>query len=145
MSNQSNHIYYQQFSATHHTVAVYLTLAEYDRLQALLRRDQLFSPTQWVRKMLSQDEAQRKSEAKQFMRKTVPLDLAQAAERLFVEKAETQMALAKRYSSPAQRTAQLELRREAGYYMNQAGWCRDVINSYDQLQTQLQTPAEATE
>lgn len=123
----------RHFVTSHHAVAVYFTVEEYDRLQTLLRKGQWESPTQWARKMLSQDEAQRKSEAVHFMRKTVPLDFAQDAERLFIEKADALMALAKRYSTPAQRTVQRELRQQAGRYMNQAGWCRDVINSYDLL------------
>lgn len=132
MSDRIAHAH-QQFSASHHAVAVYFTVGEYDRLQVLLRREALFSPTQWARKMLAQDEAQRKSEATQFLRKTVPLDFAQDAERLFMEKADALIALAKRYNTPAQRAMQRELRQQAGRYMNQAGWCRDVINSYDQL------------
>lgn len=131
----------QQYMASHHVIALYLTLEEYDRLQSLLRKEQLFSPTQWARRMLAQDEAQRRSEATQFMRKTVPLDFAQDAERLFMEKADALMVLAKRYNTSAQRAVQWDLRQQAGRYMNQAGWCRNVINDYDQLTEGSKTPA----
>lgn len=124
-------------------VHLYFTPEEWERLGRVMRAQQLDSPAQWVRLMLAKAEGERRSEAGQLVRKNVPLGLVQAAETLFVEKAEYLLVLSRRYHLPGQWPMRQELRQEAGRYMDWAGWCREVIDAYAALGVIREDPTTA--
>lgn len=123
----------QRFRARHRRIEVWLTPQEYDRLQRQMRQGIAENPSQWVRVMLAEAESKRRSEAGQLIRKNVPLGLVQAAEALFMAEADRLLQLSRRYHFPGQWAIRQDLRREAGQYMDMAGWCREVIDAYTAL------------
>ena len=130
----------RRFLQSHRVVYLYLTPRDFNRLRRQQQRLHCDSYSQWAHTALAVLEAQREREAETLIRKNVPRDLAQAAESLFLAESERLLRLADRYRQPAQWAERHHLREQAGWYLDWAGWCRDVIDAYDRLPTSAAGP-----
>lgn len=110
-------------------VKVRLSVADRRRLMRLQKRQQL-TLTDWVRRAIDLDEAIRPSEAKEYVRKIVPEQVAIIAERELTQAAETLTAVANRQSDWEMRK---NLRADAGAIMDAAAWFTEVRKEYERL------------
>lgn len=108
---------------------VWLSVADRRRISRLQMRYQL-SLTDWVRRAIDLDEAIRPSEAKDYVRKIIPEQVAIVAERELVQAAETLKAVANRQSDWE---AKRNLRADAGVIMDVAAYFTDVRKEYERL------------
>ncbi len=85
----------------------------------------------WLLRAMALDESIRRSEAKDYVRKIIPEQVAIIAERELVQAAETLTAVANRQSDWE---ARKNLRADAGVIMDAAAWFTDVRKEYERLQ-----------
>ena len=111
-------------------VNVRLGTADHRRLIRLVKKRGL-GLSEWLRRAIDLDEAIRPSEAKDYVRKIIPEQVAIIAERELVQAAETLTAVANRQSDWE---ARKNLRADAGLIMDAAAWFTDVRKEYERLQ-----------
>ncbi len=109
---------------------LWMSPAEVKRLKRLQMRHGL-SFAGWVRRALDLDEKERPSEAKDYVRKIIPEQVAIIAERELVQSAETLAAVANRQ---ADWQAKKNLRADAGVIMDVAAYFTEIRKEYERLQ-----------
>ena len=109
---------------------VWLSPAEAKRLRRLQMRHGL-SFAAWVRRALDLDEKERPSEAKDYVRKIIPEQVAVVAERELITVAETLSAIANRQTDWQ---AKKNLRGDAGVIMDVAAYFTEIRKEYERLQ-----------
>ena len=109
---------------------VWISPIDRRRIERLQRRYQL-SLSEWVRRAIDLDEAVRPSEAKDYVRKIIPEQVAIIAERELVQAAEALAAIANRQ---ADWQAKKNLRADAGVIMDVAAYFTEIRKEYERLQ-----------
>lgn len=108
---------------------VWLSPVEVKRLERFQRRYGL-SFAGWVRRALDLDEKERPSEAKDYVRRIIPEQVAIVAERELIQAAETLMAIAGRQSDWQ---AKRNLRADAGVIADVAAYFTEIRKDYERL------------
>lgn len=119
----------------------WLTSEEEKRMQAILQERQC-TLTEWIRSMMPLQESSRFVVPKSKVMRVLPLELAQAAEELFDEKAQEIMRYAERLTLPAELPQRRKKRQEAGRYYDGAGWFRATLLLYSQATYEPEEPEE---
>lgn len=108
---------------------LWLSPDEAKRLRRMQMRHGL-SFAGWVRRALDLDEKERPSEAKDYVRKIIPEQVAVVAERELVQASETLMAIAGRQSDWQ---AKRNLRADAGVVADVAAYFSEIRKEYERL------------
>lgn len=110
-------------------VTAWLAAGDLRRLRRLQKKQQL-SFAAWLRHVIALDEAQRPSEAGEYVRQIIPEQVAVLAERELTLSAETLMAVADRQEDWQ---AKRQLRAEAGTIMDAAAYFTRIRQLYERL------------
>lgn len=126
----------------HRQFHVHLSAGDMERLERLQKHRGL-SKAEWLRHAIAMDEAQRPSEAGQYVRRIIPEQVAIVAEQILNQWGEVVDHQAERYSDWQVRRAH---RQDAGQVWDAASWFGEVRREYERLHAQdaAQSPAATT-
>lgn len=125
------------YFSRHRSVRVWLSHGEYARLAKILKRSGR-TQAEWMRDAIARDEAQRPSEAGQYVRKIVPEYEAQAAAFSLQLLGEVFLGVANA-QAPTDWDYRRRLRETGGHFLDAAAWFQQVIADYARIHRAQET------